>query len=90
MKTMRDFYNSLPSTHAIRVAYAEHSTLSKVFEEEDTGGTELPDFLAATTRLRSELEDVVKKPAIVTAYIGLLDADVRMMRAIINGTKGEQ
>lgn len=90
MRTMNEFYNSLPSAHSIRLSRVKHARLRKIFEEEPTNGEELPALFAATTLLRSELEDFPCKHPIVEAYIALLDSDVQMMRSIINRFKGEK
>ena len=84
MNTLTEFFVSLPAGHPIHKARADHARLLAIFEEEDTGGTEIPALFSAATRLRSEVEELAIKPQVVTAFIELLDADVRMMRAIIN------
>lgn len=84
---MNDFYNSLPSAHPIRISRVEHARLQRIFEDDATNGEEMPDLFAAITSLRSELEDYPTKPPVVVAYIALLDADVMMMRSIIDGIK---
>lgn len=87
MNNMKEFYASLPHGSSILEARKEFNRMQKIFSEEETEGEELPDVFAATTLLRSELEDYPNKPAIVIAYIGLLDADVSMMRSIIANLK---
>lgn len=87
MKTMREFYNSLPSAHAIRLAHKEHKRVLKKFHGDYE---DLPSVLAATARLRSELEDLQEKPMIVTVCIDLLKSDDSMMRAIMSSNKKEE
>lgn len=87
MNTMRHFYQSLPGCSPIVTAAAEHARLDKIFKEDATNGEELPLLFAAATRLRQELEDLSVKPEIVVSYIGLLDADVRLFRSIVNSLK---
>lgn len=87
MRTMRDFYKSLPKSSMIIGAAEEYARLNRVFQEDATNGEEIPELFAAATRLRQELEDLAEKPEIVTAHIGLLDSDVRMFRAIVESLK---
>lgn len=87
MNTMNECIINLYAGTAIMVAAAEYGRLHKVFSEEETNGEEIPAYFAAATRLRGLLEDLDCKPEIVKEYIGLLDSDVRMMRAIIRGVQ---
>lgn len=90
MKNMKEFYASLHHGHPVLVARSEHAKLLQVFEEEPTDGSEIPDLFAAATKLRSELEELIDAPSVVAAFIGMLDAEVTMMRSVIHGLKGSQ
>jgi len=88
MKTISDFYKTLPVDHPIHTARHEYARLSSIFEHEGTNGEEIPDLLAATTRLRTELEEIASAPPIVKDFAGMLDSEVRFIRSIIGALKG--
>ena len=87
MKNMHAFYASLPQGSSIHKSRFEYARLLRIFQEEPTNGEEIPEFFRAITRLRSDLEDLKEKPEIVKAFIGVLDSEFSMMRAVIDSLK---